>query len=83
MGSVAPRKGINMEETQDSKKYGVMMQELEGIISKLSSQDLDLDEMVQHVDHGYQLIQKMRLRLSDTKEKLETLRLAQENDLKD
>jgi exodeoxyribonuclease VII small subunit len=58
----------------ESKTYGIMLEEVEGIVRGLSSGDIDLDKMVTEVEKGYELIKAMRLRLSATKSKLEVLR---------
>lgn len=58
----------------ESKTYGSMLEEVEGIVRGLSNGEIDLDKMVTEVEKGYELIKAMRLRLSTTKAKLETLR---------
>jgi len=58
----------------DSKKYSKMLEEVESIIDEISSEDIDLDKMVDKVEKGFDLIRKMRARLDQTKNKIETLR---------
>lgn len=57
----------------ESQKYQSMLGEVEGIVKSMSSPDLDLDEMVSKVERGYELIQAMRDRLNQTKEKIDQL----------
>ena len=58
---------------EESKNYQKMLEELEGIVRSINSPDLDLDRMVNQVEHGYELIRLMRLRLSETKTKIDQL----------
>jgi exodeoxyribonuclease VII small subunit len=50
-----------------------MMQKVEQIVAQLHRQDLDLDGVVQKVEEGYVLIEKMRERLAQTKQTIEQL----------
>ena len=61
--------------TTESQTYQQMLKEVEGIIQSISSDDVDLDHMVQKVEKGYGLIKTMRDRLSSAKEKIETLQM--------
>ena len=69
-----------MSDTTDNKlnsnspPYRAMMEEVEGIIASISSQEVDLDQMVQQVEKGYKLIAAMRQRLDTTKMKVDELR---------
>lgn len=58
----------------ESKKYSKMLEEVETIISDISTSEVDLDKMVEKVEKGYALIKQMRDRLGETKEKIEVLR---------
>ncbi|SMF21756.1 exodeoxyribonuclease VII small subunit [Pseudobacteriovorax antillogorgiicola] len=58
---------------KESLKYQTMLEEVEGIVKEMSSPDLDLDQMVNKVERGYELIQLMRDRLQQTKAKVEDL----------
>ena len=51
-----------------------MMEEVEGIIASISSQEVDLDKMVEQVEKGYQIIAAMRQELDTTKMKVDQLR---------
>ena len=50
-----------------------MLEEVESIIKQVSLPDMDLDHMVTKVEKGYSLIQSMRERLNETKEKIDQL----------
>ena len=58
---------------KESAKYQTMLEEVEGIVKQMSSPDLDLDQMVNKVERGYELINNMRERLQKTKDKIEDL----------
>ena len=62
-------------EEKESEKYQVMLQEVQAIVTDISSQELDLNQMISKVERGYEVIKKMRHRLNETKEKVEKLRL--------
>ena len=57
----------------ESSNYQKMLNEVESIVKEISSQGVDLDEMVTKVERGYELIKKMRDRLGETKEKINQL----------
>ena len=57
----------------ESSNYQQMLSEVESIVKEISSQGVDLDEMVTKVERGYELIKKMRDRLGETKEKINQL----------
>lgn len=57
----------------ESIKYQAMLEEVEGIVKEMSSPELDLDQMVTKVERGYELIQTMRTRLQQTKERIDDL----------
>ncbi|NRA64069.1 MAG: exodeoxyribonuclease VII small subunit [Pseudobacteriovorax sp.] len=60
--------------TEESpKSYQSMLEEVETIVTEMSSPDLDLDNMVTKVEKGYQLIEAMKERLSHTKMRIEEL----------
>jgi exodeoxyribonuclease VII small subunit len=58
---------------QESANYQKMLEEVEGIVKSITSPDLDLDRMVNQVERGYELIRLMRLRLDETKTKIDQL----------
>ncbi len=58
---------------QESANYQKMLEEVEGIVKSITSPDLDLDRMVNQVERGYELIRMMRLRLDETKTKIDQL----------
>ncbi|MBC7659080.1 MAG: exodeoxyribonuclease VII small subunit [Chitinophagaceae bacterium] len=59
--------------TQESLNYQKMLEEVEGIVRSITSPELDLDRMVNQVERGYELIRLMRLRLDETKTKIDQL----------
>ena len=50
-----------------------MLENVEEIITEISNPNVDLDKLVEKVELGYELIGKMKDRLSETKEKIEEL----------
>ena len=67
-----------MSKEKESESYKAMLEEVESIVTNISSQQLDLDEMITKVEKGYGIIKKMRGRLDETKEKVEKLRIEYE-----
>ncbi|MEZ4743917.1 MAG: exodeoxyribonuclease VII small subunit [Bdellovibrionota bacterium] len=63
------------KKQSEAQSYQKMLQEVETIVEKISSNAIDLDDMVKDVERGYLLVKTMRERLSTTKEKIEKLRL--------
>lgn len=59
----------------ESKTYQAMLSELDDIVRAVSQGDLDLDDVVGKVEHGYELIGTMRQRLDQTRAKVEALRV--------
>jgi exodeoxyribonuclease VII small subunit len=60
-------------QVQESANYQKMLEEVEGIVRSITSPDIDLDRMVNQVERGYELIRLMRLRLDETKAKIDQL----------
>ncbi len=58
---------------QESASYQKMLEEVETIVRSISSPELDLDRMVTQVERGYELIRLMKLRLDETKTKIDQL----------
>ncbi len=58
---------------QESQSYQKMLEEVETIVKSIASPELDLDRMVNQVERGYELIRLMRLRLDETKSKIDQL----------
>jgi exodeoxyribonuclease VII small subunit len=69
-----------MTTEKESLRYQSMLNEVESIVEKLNHQQLDLDDLVGHIERGYELLNKMRERLDQTKEKIDALQRA--NDTK-
>lgn len=59
----------------DSKTYQAMLNELDEIVRQVSQGKLDLDDVVNRIEHGYELIGTMRERLDQTRAKVEKLRV--------
>ncbi len=60
-------------QEQESLTYQRMLEEVEGIVREIASPDLDLDQMVGKVERGYELIRAMKLRLDNTKARIDQL----------
>ncbi len=63
----------------ESQSYRMMLEEIEKILGKISADDIDLDILVAQVEQGYGLIKNLRLRLAETRNKIENLRLDYEH----
>lgn len=59
---------------KESVTYKRMLEDVESIITEISSPQVDLDLLVKKIESGYDLIKKMRTRLDETKDKVEKLR---------
>ena len=59
---------------KESVTYKKMLEDVESIITEISSPQVDLDLLVKKIESGYDLIKKMRTRLDETKDKVEKLR---------
>ena len=65
----------NNDSTTESATYKGMLNDVENLVKAVGQPDLDLDDMVTKIEHGYNLIKAMRTRLETTKQKVEQLRL--------
>lgn len=60
---------------KESQTYQIMLSELDDIVRNVGQGQLDLDEIVSKIEHGYKLIATMRERLDSTKARVEKLRV--------
>ena len=60
---------------KESQTYQAMLTELDDIVRQVGHGQLDLDEIVGKIEHGYKIIATMRERLDATKAKVEKLRV--------
>jgi len=58
---------------KESETYQNMLEKVEGIIAEVAKPELDLDQLIEKVDQGYSLIETMKKRLEETKQKVEQL----------
>ena len=58
---------------KESQSYQKMLTEVEDLVRDMASPELDLDAMVQKVERGYELIRTMKLRLEETKTRIDQL----------
>lgn len=59
----------------ESRAYQSMLGELDEIVRAVGQGQLDLDDVVGKIEHGYKLIATMRERLDATKARVEKLRV--------
>jgi exodeoxyribonuclease VII small subunit len=62
-------------EKKESQTYQSMLGELDELVRQVSQGQMDLDDIVGRVEHGYKLIATMRERLDATKTRVEKLRV--------
>ena len=70
----ATNTGSKAETKSDSRAYQSMLGELDDIVRAVGQGQLDLDDVVGKIEHGYKLIATMRERLDATKARVEKLR---------
>lgn len=70
---------MSKSKSNESQTYQTMLTELDDIVRQVGQGQLDLDEIVSKIEHGYKLISTMRERLDTTKAKVEKLRVDFEN----
>ena len=57
-----------------SESFNQMISKIEGIIAEMSSQDVDLDDVLSKTEEGYKLLKSMKEKLEEAKEKIEQLK---------
>jgi|LakMenEpi03Aug12_release.lakeMendotaPanAssembly.Ray.scaffolds.fasta_scaffold426328_2 exodeoxyribonuclease VII small subunit len=67
-------------QSNESESFQKMVSDVESIITRISSQNIDLDEVLEQTEEGYKLLSSMKKRLSDAKERIEQLKLEYEPD---
>ena len=67
--------GSKAETKSESRAYQSMLGELDEIVRAVGQGQLDLDDVVGKIEHGYKLIATMRERLDATKARVEKLRV--------
>lgn len=59
----------------ESQTYQAMLSDLDEIVRNVGQGQLDLDQIVGKIEHGYKLIATMRSRLDATKSQVEKMRV--------
>jgi|GEM_PF-7134365 len=67
-------------QSNESESFQKMVSDVEKIITRISSHNIDLDEVLEQTEEGYKLLSSMKKRLSDAKERIEQLKLEYEPD---
>ncbi len=62
-----------MTKQSEAENYAHMQKSLEKIVAEISDPNLDLDHLITQVEAGYDLINKMKMRLGQTTKKIENL----------
>ena len=58
----------------ESQSFNKMVSRIEGIISRISGDNIDLDEVLAQTEEGYKVLKSMKLKLEDAKNKIEQLK---------
>ena len=58
----------------EAQSFNKMVVKIEGIIERISSDHIDLDEVLEHTEEGYKLLKSMKSKLEDAKSKIEQLK---------
>ena len=62
----------------ESENFQKMVTDVESIITQISSNNIDLDEVLEKTEQGYKLLASMKGRLKEAKDKIEQLKLEYE-----
>lgn len=65
---------MTLTEQNESQSFQKMVTEVESIITQISSNHIDLDEVLEKTEQGYKLLSSMRERLKEAKDKIEQLK---------
>lgn len=58
----------------ESQSFNKMVNRIEGIINRISGENIDLDEVLSQTEEGYKVLKSMKLKLEDAKNKIEQLK---------
>lgn len=62
-----------MSEDPNKMPYSQMLREVKEIVDQLSADSIDVDDMAHKVEKGFTMINTMKQRLNETKDKIEDL----------
>ena len=52
---------------KDTQTYNKMLKRIEHLTSKIENNEIDLDELIKNVKEGYELLDKMKVKLENAK----------------
>ena len=52
---------------KDTQTYNNMLKRIEHLTSKIENNEIDLDELIKNVKEGYELLDKMKIKLENAK----------------
>lgn len=65
---------MNQHEENKSHTFNNMVTKIENIIAEISSNRIDLDDVLEKTEEGYKLLKSMKHKLEDAKSKIEQLK---------
>ena len=69
---------MTIKNKNESQSFQKMVTDVESIITEISSNNIDLDEVLEKTEKGYKLLASMRVRLKEAKDKIEQLKVEYE-----
>ena len=69
---------MTQKKMNESENFQKMVTDVESIITQISSNNIDLDEVLEKTEQGYKLLASMKGRLKEAKDKIEQLKLEYE-----